>query len=276
MHAEGLISQPVLKRLLQRPYVPVQGGAGLVLGGYPRTPGCNPLTLAENGLPTEKTLYRLYHILGKKSAEALGVEEYFKTSDVYDKVAFLDFAPLAVEGPLGKGSDAPHIMAARDERYCAATRQLLVCTVDLMGERNGGKPVAAVCMLKEWRTIVATPIAGLPIVGFSRHLMQFGNMLRQKGTLAARAEERGGWDAALRELFIRVWGLEDTVPDALDEFTPWEDLVANECAMDPEEQAQYQFGGAGGADPSKAGVRFLRREGLALVPGFLCWGLRVL
>lgn len=247
------------KHQLQNPYVPAGGSKGLFLGGYSRTLGKHPLSLSENGLPTDKTVFRAYHVLVKgvhnAVAEQMGVDMSNFESDIED-FAWLDFSLAAVDGKLGKGKDAPQIRLAKDTIYYKAIKAVGMATIDVMKARNGGEQVAILSMCPEWNQWLEMLSRDVRVtsVGSTRHFMQFGNMLSQKASQTAkqRKEERARWDSDVAVFYGHALGYPEGELGRI--WHPWEELVESGLVLDPDERAEFSFGGGSGADPSAAGM----------------------
>jgi hypothetical protein len=183
----------------------------------------------------------------------------FSDSDCLRNIAWVDFSSVALDGKLANGKHAPQLELVKSQHYCDLKERQVKSIIDTMRARNGGESVFVLSMCPEMTDSIlprlnadAPEIAG---VGSTRHLMQFGNFLRQSGTENEQSAERAIWDEALNLAALYAFHGHDVLTNPrIQSITPWANLVASGKSCSPDEQLQYCFGGAAGADPSDAGL----------------------
>ena len=103
-------------QFFQGPYIPPKDTRVIVFAAYSCTAGAHPLSLTTNGLPTDRTCWRLYHLMPKLFRQKF---PHIVVPNLLDHVAFLDYSSISVSGKLGKGKDAPKVLLANNASYTA-------------------------------------------------------------------------------------------------------------------------------------------------------------
>ena len=103
-------------QFFQGPYIPPKDIRAIVFAAYSRTAGAHLLSLATNGLPTDRTYacWRLYHLMPKLFRQKF---PHIVVHNLLDHVAFLDYSSISISGKLGKGKDAPQVLLAKNASY---------------------------------------------------------------------------------------------------------------------------------------------------------------